>query len=190
MVLLALILIVVAALVAVQIIRSRDNSQSTDEGRGRTISVPAIPPPTGHMEVSSIVTYSTPSGWTEIACPNPQDGVVLTQSGVVSHCDNQPAESIRIAVDPGNSKDCNQLQDVQNVSKHTCKSIFVNNHMTLEALTEYNQDSLYNQPTRLTAYYLDSGKGVVKISYLVSPPENGDELQPVLEQIVQSMRAK
>ena len=80
--------------------------------------------------VDSLITYSLPDGANDVDC-------------------SAPSSSIKLSVDPGDAKDCNELQNVSEVKKHVCISLFVNDLRSLKATTEYLVSSSYGRDTTL-----------------------------------------
>ncbi len=142
-----------------------------------------------NSSVDSLVSYTLPDGWEVFSCPAAPNAVFVVPAGADSvDCNANPSSQVKISIDPSNSKDCNQLQNVQNVSKHICISEFINGHKSLKAETVYNKDSSYKKDTAINAYYIDTGKGVVKVEYIHDPSSN--EYQTGLEQLAKSMQVK
>lgn len=139
--------------------------------------------------VKSLVSYVLPDGWKEASCPGTTGSVYVVPAGASNvDCNANPSSPVKISVDPANNTDCNQLQNVQNVSKHTCISLYINGHKSLKVETIYNQDSSYKKPTTINAYYINTGKGVVKVEYIHDPNDNG--YQAGLDQLAKSVQVK
>lgn len=135
--------------------------------------------------VKSLVTYELPDGWKEATCAAAPGTVFVAPSppGTVD-CNSNPTAPIKIAVDPANYKDCNQLQSIQNVSKHTCISEYINGHKSLKSETRYNSASSFKQDTTVDTYYIDTGKGVVKVEYIFT---NDNAYQAGWEELAKSV---
>lgn len=116
--------------------------------------------------VTDLVEFDVPGGWKQAECEGAEDVIYFVPSSQVPDCNSGPAWSITLAIDPQSRTDCNQLQNVQDVSKHICKSIFIDGRKTLEAQTVYNQDSVVLPDRTVDAYFLDTGKGVVVARYI------------------------
>jgi hypothetical protein len=189
-ILLVLILLVVGAMFA-WLLFSRNRAEAPATTTPPPAASNAADQPADSADVKSLVSYSLPSGYKETVCPDGDQGVVLSRNGdAAKACDaTAPAPGIRIMIDPRSAKDCNDLQNVQAVSKHICKSEFIDGHKTLEAETVYNDQSEFGTETKLKAYYFDAGDSVVKVYYLVSPPEAGNDLDAALRQVAQSLKA-
>lgn len=139
--------------------------------------------------VKSLVNYVLPDGWKEASCPGTTGSVFVVPAGASNvDCNANPSSSIKISVDPANSTDCNQLQNVQNVYKHICISEYINGHKSLKAETVYNQDSSYKKPMAINSYYINSGKGVIKVEYIHDPNDN--EYLAGLDQLAKSVQVK
>lgn len=143
---------------------------------------------TAGMSVKSLVKYTLPDGWKESTCPASESSIYIVPSGANVDCDANPSSPVKISVDPGNNTDCNQLQGVQNVSKHICISEFINGKKSLKAETVYNSESSYKKPTTINAYYINTGKGVIKVEYIHDASDN--EYQAGFEQLAKSVQVK
>ena len=140
-------------------------------------------------DVRSLVTYTLPDGWTEATCPNAPGAVSVMPAGAEAvDCGANPSSAIKISVDPSNTDDCNDLQNVQNVRKHTCISLYINDKKSLKAETIYTQDSSYKTETSIHAYYINTGKGVIKIEYIHHSDDN--EHQAGLDQLARSVQVR
>ncbi len=141
-----------------------------------------------NAKVKSLVNYTLPDGWQEITCAPTNNTVLILPNGVKDvNCDNNPSSQIKILIDPTNVVDCNQLQNVQNVSKHICISEYINGQKTVKAETKYNSQSAYKKDTTVHAYYIDTGKGVIKVEYVY---ETNNEFMVGFEQLAKSVQVK
>lgn len=139
--------------------------------------------------VKSLVDYVLPDGWKETSCPDTTGSVYIVPAGASNaDCDANLRSAIKISVDPANNTDCNQLQNVQNVSKHICISEYINSNKTLKAETIYNEASSYKKPTTINAYYINTGSDVIKVEYVHSPDDNG--YQVGFDQLAKSVQVK
>lgn len=139
--------------------------------------------------VNSLISYSLPDGWKEATCPSAAGAVYIVPAGSGSvDCNANPSSAVKISVDSSNSKDCNQLQNVQNVSKHVCVSEFINGKKSLKAETIFNKDSGYGEERTVNAYYIDLGSAVVKLEYVHKPDSN--EALVGFEQLAKSVKTK
>ena len=138
--------------------------------------------------VKSLVSYVLPDGWKEASCPSVAGAVYILPNGSSGlNCNDNPSSPVKISVDPGNDTDCNQLQNVQNVKKHICISLYINGHKSLKSSTEYLPSSSYNQTTTVNAYYVNTGKGVIELQYVF----NGDnQYQVGFDQLANSINVK
>lgn len=140
-------------------------------------------------DVNSLISYSLPDGWKEATCPSAAGAAYIVPAGSGSvNCNANPSSAVKISVDSSNSKDCNQLQNVQNVSKHVCVSEFINGKKSLKAETIFNKDSSYGEERTVNAYYIDLGSAVVKLEYVHKPDSN--EALMGFEQLAKSVKAK
>ena len=143
---------------------------------------------TTEQDVASLVTYRLPDGWREASCPNAAGTVFVIPAGEGSvDCRDNPSAPIKISVDPGNNDDCNDLQNVQDVRKHTCKSLFINDKKSLQAETIYNANSSYNKETTIQAYYINTGKDIVRLEYMYT---SDNRYQTGFDQLAMSVQAK
>ena len=141
---------------------------------------------TSATSLTSLVSYKLPSGWRELACPAATDTVyIIPSDGPSVDCNANPTSPIVITVDAGNHTDCNQLQSVQNVSKHICISEYINGMKSLKAETRFNEQSSYKQDTTLHAYYINTGKEVVLVSYTYT---NDNKYQSGWEELAKSVK--
>jgi uncharacterized protein YqkB len=181
--------IVLAALAAIALIGYvglRVKGSHTTSTAAKTIPTVAN---SASSSVGSLVTYTLPNGWTQLTCASSGSGDVqyIVSGGTSSECDNSGVPTIKIAVDNQSITDCSQLQNVQNVSKHTCKSLFIDGHKTLQSLTQYNQSASALKDTSVASYFLNTGKGVVSIEYTY---KSDATLQPNVDQLVNSIKVK
>lgn len=137
-------------------------------------------------EVSELVTYVLPDGWKQNKCQG-SGAVFVSPNGTTANCNSNPVSPIKISVDPSNNKDCNQLQNVTDVKKHVCISLYINGLKSLKASTEYLASSSFKQVTTINAYYIDTGKGVVKVEYMYT---NDDQYQAGFDQLANSINVK
>ncbi len=138
--------------------------------------------------VKSLVSYILPDGWKEASCPAVAGAVYIVPNGSSGlDCNANPSSPVKISVDPGNSTDCNQLQNVQNVKKHICISLYINGHKSLKSSTEYLPSSSYGQATTINAYYVNTGKGVIELEYVYSAD---GQFQAGFDQLANSINIK
>lgn len=123
-------------------------------------------------DLKSLVNFSLPDGWSEAMCPSRPSSVYILPGGEKVKCDMNPSSPVKISVDPANYRDCNELQNVQMVSKHVCISEYINGKKSLKAETVYNNESSYKQATTINAYYIDIGDAVIKLEYVHDPSSN------------------
>lgn len=122
---------------------------------------------TDGRDVKALVSYKLPEGWKEAGCLSAAGAVFIVPRGAGEvDCSASPSSPVKISIDSANNTDCNQLQGVQNVSKHICISEFINGRKSLKAETRYNAQSSYKRDTTIHAYYINTGKGVVKVEYV------------------------
>ena len=113
---------------------------------------------------NSLVSYTLPDGWKENTCSGVVDKTYITPAGTTLNCNANPSAPIKIYVDAQGTKDCQQLEHIQNVRKHICSSLYINSHKSLKTLTEYSASGS-SANTTVSDYYIDTGKGVVAVEY-------------------------
>lgn len=138
-------------------------------------------------DATSLVSYTLPDGWTETTCEGSNTIYVLPNGVSDADCSANTVSAIKLLVDPGNHTDCNQLQNVSEVKKHVCISLYINDNKSLKASTEYLASSTYKQDTTINAFYVDTGKGVVKLEYSFT---TDSQFQAGFEQLANSIRTK
>lgn len=136
--------------------------------------------------IGNLATYTVPDGWEEANCEG-SEAVYIVRSGTTVNCNENPAAPFKLSVDTGDTTDCNQLQNVSNVKKHTCISLFINNLRSLEAETEYLASSEYGKDVSFVTYYIDTGEGLVKAEYAY---QGNAQYQADFEQLVNSINAR
>jgi hypothetical protein len=121
------------------------------------------------VPVKSLVSYTLPDGWTDTTCPASADVTYIVPAGITLNCTAPSPAPVKAYVDPQNTTDCKQLQprseQNQIIRKHVCSSLYIDNHKTLKALTEYGATSPDKADTGFADYYFDTSKGVVKFEY-------------------------
>lgn len=117
-------------------------------------------------EVDELVTYSVPSGFVKAKCGVERDVIHFIRESQLPNCESVPTESITLEIDSSDHRDCNELEGVDNVTKHVCRSIFIDNRRTLEASTSYTEVSTVLPERTVDVYYMDTGKGVVLAKYI------------------------
>ena len=138
--------------------------------------------------VKSLISYRLPDGWKEAGCEAAPGSVFITPAGAPAvDCEANPSSPVKISVDTGNKKDCNQLQNVQDVKKHVCISLYINNHRSLKASTEYLESSSYGRATTINAYYIDIGEAVIKVEYQFN---SDNQYQAGFDELANSVKAK
>jgi hypothetical protein len=141
---------------------------------------------TDSTEVSELVRYELPDGWEQSACEG-SSAVYISPNGTTTDCDSSPVSPIKLSLDAADTKDCNELQNVTDVKKHICISLYINGLRSLKATTEYLETSSYKKATTIYAYYVDTGKGVVKVEYLYN---SDNQFQASFDQLVNTINVK
>jgi len=180
-----LVLILIAFLSGWVFSRNNDNAEQPTQQQPITNQQETN---TINTSVDQLVSYTLPSSWNTRICEGSEDKVYLVQNDTVPDCNVNPAYSLSLSVDSQSRTDCNQLQNVQNVSKHICKTIFIDGLKTLEAETVYNQDSDVLPGKTVRSYYMDTGKGVIIARYIYSGGNGTDGT--AFNDIVQSLKLK
>lgn len=184
--LLILILIVTAGLIGWKLGKSNDNHPATPTTSNPT-SASSSTTPASNSDVKSLVSYSLPDGWKEGTCPDNPGKLYIVPNGASLACSSNPAAPVKIYVDANNTTDCQQLQNVQNVKKHICKSVFINGHKSLQSSTEYPKSATYPEDTTISDYFIDTGKGVVAVEYTFTSSNN---YQLGFDQLANSIKTK
>lgn len=160
-ILLLVVVVLAAGLLGWQLGRDDPPPQPT------TTPTPAATNDVTDGDVKALISYDLPDGWQEASCPSQSATYIIPSGANEVDCNADPSAPIKLSVDPGNTKDCNELQNVTNVKKHICASEFINNNRTLNATTEHLASS--NQPeVAIHAYYIDIGSQVIKAEYVYS----------------------
>ena len=135
-----------------------------------------------------MVKYTLPDGWEESTCPSSSGSVYFRPNGAPEvDCGNNPDLIIKLSTSGQNITECSQIQDVKEVRKHICKSLYTNNLRSLVAETEYLSSSIYGRGTSVKTYYLDSGSGIVQAVYISA---DTNSYQPGFDELVNSISAK
>jgi hypothetical protein len=141
--------------------------------------------PATTKDVKSLVSYSLPDAWKEGTCPNHANKVYLVPDGATLNCDANPSAPVSLSVDPQNSTDCQQLANVQNVRKHTCISLYIDNHKSLNTTTAFTKSSGRTTDETISSYYIDTGKGVVKVDYTYT---SNNDYQNIFDQFAKGLK--
>lgn len=177
-------LVIIAGLIGWKLGHSNDSKHSNpvSNNTNATSTTPA-----SNSDVKSLVAYTLPDGWKEGTCPDAGGKLYIVPNGALLQCGSNPASPIKMYVDANNTTDCQQLQNVQNVRKHVCKSLFINGHKSLQSSTEYPKSATYPEDTTISDYYIDTGKGVVAVEYTFTSRNN---YQIGFDQLANSVRTK
>jgi hypothetical protein len=162
-------LVIIAGLIGWKLGRSDDKQTATLQP---TNSATSSTTPASNSDVKSLVSYNLPDGWKEGTCPDASGKLFIVPNGASLQCDNNPIAPVKMYVDANNTADCQQLQNVQNVRKHICKSVFINGHKSLQSSTEYPKSATYPEDTTISDYFIDTGKGVVAVEYTYTSSNN------------------
>lgn len=183
---LVLVLIVGAGVLGWQLGRS-DNPIDSRQPADSTIQPDAAD--TANVPgIKSLISYALPDGWKEASCPAAAGSVFIIPSGGPGlDCNANPSAPVKMSVDPGSTKDCNELQNVRDVKKHICISLFINGLRSLKATTEYLPSSSYKKAMTLQAYYVDTGKEVVRVDYAYG---SDNRSQTSFDQLANSIEKK
>ncbi len=182
----ALVFIVIAGLIGWRVGRTTNQKFATN-GSNATGSNSTPTADSSSRNVKSLVTYTLPDGWKEGTCPNNADRVYLIPGGTSLNCDADPSAPIKLSIDQQDTKDCQQLANPQNVRKHVCISLFINGHKSLKSTTEYLSSSALGKEITLSDYYIDTGKGVVKLEYAHT---SSNDFQNSFDQIANTIKVK
>jgi hypothetical protein len=177
-------LVIIAGLIGWKLGRSDDKQTATQQP---TNSATSSTTPASNSDVKSLVSFSLPDGWKEGTCPDACGKLFIVPNGASLQCDNNPIAPVKMYVDANNTADCQQLQNVQNVRKHICKSVFINGHKSLQSSTEYPKSATYPEDTTISDYFIDTGKGVVAVEYTYTSSNN---YQLGFDQLANSVKPK
>lgn len=154
------------------------NNTATESAKGTTN--------TDNKDITALMTYNVPDGWKEARCESVPRAIYLIPAGAPDlNCDANPSAPVKLSVDSGSTKDCNELQNVSNVKKHVCISLFINDHRSLRATTEYLENSEFKEATTVNAYYIDIGSDVIKAEYVYA---NEAKYQTGFDQLINSIK--
>jgi hypothetical protein len=165
----------------------RSNGGDSTNNQPASGQMNTAPEVSSKVKANSLINYDLPGGWKENSCPEKAD-IYIAPAGTSVNCDMEPRAPVIISMNSEGATDCNQLQNVQNVSKHVCISEYINGKKALKAETVYGPDSSYKKDTAINAYYIDTGKGVVKLEY-VHNPDDSNALSG-FEKLAKSVEAK
>jgi hypothetical protein len=137
--------------------------------------------------ITSVVSYTLPAGWSDAVC-TASNVVLVTPTGAPqANCGDVSSSPITISMDANNTNNCNELQNVQNDSDHVCKSLYINGHLSLDASTTYDAASSYKTSTTFSDYFINTGKGIVKVDYTYT---SNNSFQAGFDQLATSIKTK
>jgi hypothetical protein len=177
-------LVIIAGLIGWKLGRSDDKQTANQQP---TNSATSSTTPASNSDVKSLVSYSLPDGWKEGTCPDAAGKLFIVPNGALLQCSSNPVAPVKMYVDANNTTDCQQLQNVQNVRKHICKSVFINGHKSLQSSTEYPKSATYPEDTTISDYFIDTGKGVIAVEYTYTSSNN---YQLGFDQLANSVKPK
>jgi hypothetical protein len=170
LVVIILLLLIIAVLAGVMLGQRHGSPASQGKTDSQTATDNTVTA-TSRPDLKALVSYTLPDGWKEGSCAG-NDKVYIVPRGETLKCDGNPILGISLAVDPQSTNDCQQLNTGQGVRKHTCKSLFIDGHKSLQSLTEYPATSQYRTNTTFSDYFIDTGKGVAKLEYTYTTVNN------------------
>jgi hypothetical protein len=174
------LLVILVAVLLLRLNKSESNTSSTQGVTSQNSAQPAT-------QVDSLITYTLPSGWSKTTCDTSHIVYLMDSPGTNTGCSAKATSPISLAIDAQQTTDCNQLKGYEHITRHVCSSMFIDGHKTLKSSTTYNDESVYHTKTTLNDYYLDTGKGVVKVEYTYT---TDNKYQPELEQLMNSIKVK
>jgi len=166
------------------LIHGSNNSKTTN---------PTMPTSPVKSTVESLVSYQLPDGWTKVECGGENDVVLIVPAQRVKPDCATLSDSwpMTLMKDPMKTTDCNQIKvNNQQITNHVCSSQNVNGQKMLVSSTTYNDKSLYGKDTKVSDYYLDTKKGVIKLEYADDQTSTEDDYQAQFDQIANSMQVK
>jgi hypothetical protein len=113
--------------------------------------------------------------------------VFVVPGGATLRCDTDLIALVKVFLEPQGATDCQELADVQNVRKHICKSLFIDGHKSLQASTEYSKSATYKVDTTISEYYINTGKGVVRVAYTYT---SSNDYQLGFDQLATSIKVR
>lgn len=167
---------------------NKNNNTNQPTNSTETVSDTEDSNSTSGKDVNSLIRYTLPNGWSESTCPSSSGSIYFQPNGAPKvDCGNNPELSVVMSASDQNITECSQIQDVKDVKKHICKSLFINDLRSLVAETEYLSSSIYERDTSVKTYYIDSGSGIVKVQYTSA---SGNQYLNSFDELVNSISAK
>jgi hypothetical protein len=144
-----------------------------------------------NSSVNSLISYQLPDGWSKVECGGELDVTLIVPAqrmkpDCASLADSWP---MKIAKDPKNTTDCNQIKvNNQQITNHVCSSQSINGQRLFVSSTTYNNKSPYGKDTKVSDYYVSTKKGVVKLEYADDLTTSEDDYQTQFDQIANSIK--
>jgi hypothetical protein len=148
---------------------------------------------TSTFNIDSLISYQLPDGWTTQDCGGENDVVLIVPAQRVKPDCASLADSwpMKFSKDPQNTTDCNQIKvNNQQVTNHVCSSQNINGQKIFVSSTTYNNKSVYGKDTKVSDYYVESKKGVIKLEYADDLTSSEDDYQAQFDQIANSIKVK
>ncbi len=177
-----IVLVVVAGLFGWLLGRKKSSTSVVSSSSASNLSTQSV------SDVNALVSFSIPDAWKIAKRSNTPYKQYIVPVNTSLNCSQDPSAPVKIYVDSSGATDCQQLENVQNVKKHTCISLFINGHKSLKSLTEYPKSNSYSTDTTISDYLINTGKGVIRVEYTYSSDNN--DYQMGFDQIASSIRVK
>ena len=141
-------------------------------------------------EVSSLIKYELPEGWTTISCDSGAIVLIVPTKKVSPACttlaDSWP---MKFVTDVQRITDCNKITvNNQQITNHVCSSQNINGTKVLVASTTYNSKSSFGKDTKVSDYYVKTSKSVVKLEYADDLVSAEDNYQAEFDKIANSIK--
>jgi hypothetical protein len=186
-----LVILVIAGAIILWLILGRNNNKPATVPS--TKNTPhQVNPQSTNTQLDSLITYKLPQGWTDADCVGKSETILIIANGQHPFCSSDAQNwPIKLTLDTQNTTDCHQITvDNSKVTKHICSSLFINGAKTIKSSTTYNDKSPYGHATKVSDYYIKTGKGVVKLEYVDNQTVNTDDYQAGFDQLAASVKTK
>jgi hypothetical protein len=143
--------------------------------------------------IDSLITYKLPAGWTDTDCISGTEVILFIAPTLPRpNCAIDLQKwSVRITMDPQSPTNCNQINvNNQQITNHVCASKFINGKKAIKSSTTYNEKSSYAHPTKVEDYFINTGKGTIKIEYIDDLTNSNDDFQVQFDQLANSVTTK
>lgn len=184
-----IILIIAAAIVLWAVFGRNNNKPAAPAAKNPPHQVT---PQSAAAPLEGLITYKLPKGWTDADCVGKSETILIIPNNQHPFCSSDAAGwPMKITKDANTTTDCNQIKvDNSQVTNHICSSLFINGAKTIKSSTAYNDKSTYGHATKVSDYYINTGKGVVKLEYVDNQTVKTDDYQAGFDQLANSVQVK